>query len=82
MSGITPLLQTLQELEEKNIEGQILTTNYLNFSEPWALVKYKKGEMKARALFMQCLYGLALSIFYGAVHMCVKCTKIGYKNIQ
>lgn len=39
MSGITPLLQTLRELEKKNIPGQILTTNYLNFSEPRALEK-------------------------------------------
>ncbi len=37
MSGITPLLQTLKELEAKGIKGQILTTNYLNFSEPRAL---------------------------------------------
>lgn len=37
MSGITPLLQTLQELEKKGIKGEILTTNYLNFSEPRAL---------------------------------------------
>ncbi|MGN0332555.1 MAG: DEAD/DEAH box helicase family protein, partial [Lachnospiraceae bacterium] len=39
MSGITPLLQTLKELEEKNILGEILTTNYLSFSEPRALNK-------------------------------------------
>ena len=39
MSGITPLLQTLKELEKKNIPGQILTTNYLSFSEPRALEK-------------------------------------------
>ena len=39
MSGITPLLQTLRELEKKNIKGEILTTNYLNFSEPRALKK-------------------------------------------
>ncbi len=39
MSGLTPLLQTLQELERKNIRGEILTTNYLNFSEPKALKK-------------------------------------------
>lgn len=38
MSGITPLLQTLKELEKKNIKGEILTTNYLNFSEPKALM--------------------------------------------
>lgn len=39
MSGITPLLQTLKELENRNIKGRILTTNYLNFSEPRALKK-------------------------------------------
>lgn len=37
MSGIAPLLQTLKELERKEIPGQILTTNYLNFSEPKAI---------------------------------------------
>lgn len=39
MSGITPLLQTLKELEKRGIKGEILTTNYLNFSEPAALKK-------------------------------------------
>ena len=39
MGGVTPLLQTLKGLEEKGIKGQILTTNYLNFSEPRTLEK-------------------------------------------
>ena len=39
MSGITSLLQTLKELEKRDIKGEILTTNYLNFSEPKALKK-------------------------------------------
>ena len=39
MGGITPLLQTLKELEEKHIPGKILTTDYLIFSDPWALKK-------------------------------------------
>ncbi|MGN0393957.1 MAG: DUF3427 domain-containing protein [Coprococcus sp.] len=38
-SGITPLLQTLKNLEQKNIRGKILTTDYLMFSEPKALEK-------------------------------------------
>ncbi len=38
-SGITPLLQTLKELEQKNIPGKILTTDYLMFSDPEALSK-------------------------------------------
>lgn len=39
MGGITPLLLALKELEQKGIRGKILTTNYLNFSEPRALKK-------------------------------------------
>ena len=39
MSGITPLLQILKELEQRNVPGEILTTDYLEFSEPRALEK-------------------------------------------
>ena len=39
MGGLTPMLQTFEQLERKGIKGQILTTNYLNFSEPKALDK-------------------------------------------
>lgn len=35
--GITPLLQTLKELERKGVPGRILTTDYLCFSDPKAL---------------------------------------------
>lgn len=42
MGGITPLLQTLRELEKRGVKGEILTTNYLNFSEPRALEKLNK----------------------------------------
>lgn len=48
-SGITPLLQTLLELEEKNIPGKILTTDYLMFSKPKALEtlsSFKNIELK------------------------------------
>ncbi|NME83167.1 DEAD/DEAH box helicase [Clostridium sp. SM-530-WT-3G] len=38
-SGITPLIETLKSLEKRNIKGKILTTDYLNFSEPKALKK-------------------------------------------
>ena len=38
-SGIVPLLQTLQELEDRNVPGKILTTDYLTFSDPKALRK-------------------------------------------
>lgn len=37
--GITPLLQTLRELERRRVKGRILTTDYLMFSEPEALKK-------------------------------------------
>lgn len=50
MGGITPLLQTLKELENKGIPGEILTTNYLDFSEPRALLKL--NELKNVTLKM------------------------------
>ncbi len=39
LGGITPLLQTLKELERRNIRGKILTTDYLAFNDPKALDK-------------------------------------------
>lgn len=39
LQGITPLLQTLKELKSRNIKGQILTTDFLTFTEPRALDK-------------------------------------------
>lgn len=39
MDGITPLLETLKELDDKGVKGRILTTNYLAFSDPKALDK-------------------------------------------
>ena len=49
MSGITPLLQTLKELERSGIPGKILTTDYLTFSDPEALrmlAKFNNIEIK------------------------------------
>jgi len=39
MGGIVPLLQTFKELERRGVPGRIITTDYLNFSEPKALTK-------------------------------------------
>lgn len=38
-SGITPLLETFKNLNNKGVKGKIITTDYLNFSEPKALRK-------------------------------------------
>lgn len=38
-SGIQPLLMILKELEKKNVPSKILTTDYLTFSEPKALMR-------------------------------------------
>lgn len=49
MGGITPLLQTLRELEQRGVPGRILTTDYLTFSDPKALrmlAKFKNIELK------------------------------------
>ncbi|MDO5292360.1 MAG: DEAD/DEAH box helicase [bacterium] len=52
-SGITPLLQTLKELEERGIPGKIMTTDYLTFSEPKALMKL--ASLKNIELKMYCV---------------------------
>ena len=49
MGGITPLLQTLRELEQRGISGKILTTDYLLFSDPKALrilANFKNIQLK------------------------------------
>ncbi|MGP2656193.1 DEAD/DEAH box helicase [Malaciobacter sp. WC5094] len=38
-SGIQLLLDTFDELNKKNIKGKVLTSTYLNFTEPYALEK-------------------------------------------
>lgn len=48
-SGIQLLLDALKETEEKDIKGKIITTTYLNFTEPKALEKiqeFKNIDMK------------------------------------
>jgi len=48
-SGINILIETLKELEKKGVKGKILTSNYLNFSEPKALERlneFKNLEIK------------------------------------
>lgn len=41
-SGLQLLLDTFNELEEKGVEGKILTSTYLNFTEPKALERINK----------------------------------------
>ena len=41
-SGLQLLLDTLKEVEEKGVKGQIITTTYLNFTEPKALERIKE----------------------------------------
>ena len=60
MGGITPLLQTLKELERKGVVGEILTTNYLNFSEPRALEKLNE------------LSNITLKMYDVEVEMCIR----------
>ena len=42
MGGITPLLEDFKYLEDNNIKGKILTTDYLNFTQPKALRKLQE----------------------------------------
>lgn len=48
-SGFVALSETLKELEKRNIHGRILTTDYLTFSDPYALdrlAELKNIELK------------------------------------
>ncbi|MBN9646939.1 DEAD/DEAH box helicase [Terrisporobacter glycolicus] len=43
-SGLQLLLDTLKEVEDKGIKGKIITTTYLNFTEPKALERMQEFE--------------------------------------
>ncbi|WP_418585201.1 DEAD/DEAH box helicase [Intestinibacter sp.] len=43
-SGLQLLLDTFKELEMKGVKGQIITTTYLNFTEPKALERLQEFE--------------------------------------
>lgn len=48
-SGLQLLLDTLKELEEKGVPGEVITSTYLNFTDPKALKKlreFKNIELK------------------------------------
>ena len=53
MGGITPLLEEFRYLEENNIKGKILTTDYLNFTEPKALKKLQSFKNIEVKLYLQ-----------------------------
>ncbi|SMC16459.1 hypothetical protein SAMN02745134_00083 [Clostridium acidisoli DSM 12555] len=40
-SGLQLLLDSFKDLEERNIKGRIITSTYLNFTEPKALERIK-----------------------------------------
>ena len=53
MGGITPLLEEFRYLENNNIKGKILTTDYLNFTEPKALKKLESFKNIEVRLYSQ-----------------------------
>ena len=53
MGGITPLLDDFRYLEDHNIKGRILTTDYLNFTEPEALKRLNNFENIEIKLYSQ-----------------------------
>ena len=81
-SGITPLLQTLKDLEQKNIPGKILTTNYLMFSEPEALEKLA-GLAGVHRIKIHALRHshVALLISMGVNPLIIK-DRLGHEKIQ
>ena len=45
-SGVATLMNTLIELERKQIKGKVLVSQYLNFTQPEALKRIKKFKRK------------------------------------
>ncbi|WP_343344299.1 DEAD/DEAH box helicase [Terrisporobacter petrolearius] len=43
-SGLQLLLDTLKEVEDKGVKGKVITTTYLNFTEPKALERMQEFE--------------------------------------
>lgn len=53
LSGITPLLEEFKYLEDNDVKGKILTTDYLYFTEPKALRKLSQFENLEVKLYSQ-----------------------------
>lgn len=53
MGGLTPLLEDFKELESRGVKGKILTTDYLNFTEPKSLKKLDSFSNIEIKLFSQ-----------------------------
>ena len=53
LGGLTPLLQDFLELEQRGIKGKILTTDYLNFTDPKALKKLQSLDNIEVKLYAQ-----------------------------
>jgi superfamily II DNA or RNA helicase len=68
--GVTSLLQTLEDLKNRNISGQILLSQYLNFTDPMALRTLLKlrnidlriairDSMHAKGYYFNCEHGIS-----------------------
>lgn len=59
--GIAPLMQTLEELAERGVNGKILTTDYRVFTQPKALLRLAKFENIELKIYKveneECSYG-------------------------
>lgn len=57
LGGLTPLLEDFLELEKRGVKGKILTTDYLNFTEPKALKKLQSLDNIEVKLYSQSKEG-------------------------
>ncbi len=56
-SGLQLLLKTLNEANEKGIEGKVITSDYLNFTEPKAIRKLTEFENIETKIYLQHVFG-------------------------
>lgn len=64
LGGLTPLLQDFLELEQRGIKGKILTTDYLNFTDPKALKKLQSLDNIEVKLYAQEKNGFHTKVMF------------------
>jgi HKD family nuclease len=54
-SGVATLINTIVELQNKNVKGKILVSQYLNFTEPKALENAVRNRKQKKIINIFCL---------------------------
>lgn len=66
--GLQILLDTLKELEDNKIKGEVLTSTYLHFTDPKALERLAAfSNVKLKILFLALIMDFIQKVFFSKV---------------